>query len=331
MAAVDSFSLLLREVGRSCSSYMEMLAFIGALYMAKTCLTFANDTYTLIRLHFIPRLVRKADLVKLYGKWAVVTGCTSGVGKAYAKELASHGVNVILISRNKEKLDAVAREIADTYKVETVVIVADFSKGHGIYPVIEKGLKGKEVGILVNNVGVFYDCPDYFTNLTQDKIWEIININIGATTMMTYMLLPEMVERKKGAIVSIASLACCQPTPHMSAYSASKAYVDHFSRALHYEYGSQGIFVQSLLPSFMSTNMTTYSDKLSQKGILVPSGEEYAHHAIATLGISRRTAGYWPHSIMVLLGQHVPEWLWVWAACRIVTYVFRKPTLKRLP
>ncbi|KAJ6666180.1 hypothetical protein lerEdw1_001085 [Lerista edwardsae] len=294
MAAVDSFSLLLREVGRTCSSYMEMLAFIGALYVAKTCLTFANDTYTLIRLHFIPKLVRRADLIKLYGKWAVVTGCTSGIGKSYAKELASRGVNVILISWNKEQLDAVAREIADAYKVETVAIVADFRKGREIYPVIEKGLMGKEIGILVNNVSVFYDRPDYFTNLTQDKIWEIVNINIGATTMMTHILLPEMVERRKGAIVNIASLSCCQPTPLMSAYSASKAYVDHFSRALYYEYAPQGIFVQSLLPSFLSTNTT-------KKGILVPSGEEYAQHAIATLGISRRTAGYWPHSVEVKL------------------------------
>lgn len=151
-----------------------------------------------------------------------VAGCTAGIGKSYANELASRGVNVILISWNKEQLDAVARDIADTYKVETVVIVADFRKGREIYPVIEKGLMGKEIGILVNNVSVFYDRPDYFTNLTQDKIWEIVNINIGATTMMTHILLPEMVDRRKGAIVNIASLSCCQPTPLMSAYSASK-------------------------------------------------------------------------------------------------------------
>lgn len=77
--------------------------------------------------------------------------------------------------------------------------------------------------------------------------------------------------------------------------------MDHFSRALYYEYAPQGIFVQSLLPSFLSTNMTKCGDKMSKNGILVPSGEEYAHHAIATLGISRRTAGYWPHSVEVKL------------------------------
>lgn len=329
MAAVDSFSLLLREVCRSCGSYVEMLAFIGALYMAKTSFTFANDTYTLIRLHFIPRLVRRADLVKQYGTWAVVTGSTSEVGMTYAKELASRGVNVILISRNEEEMDALAREIADTFTVETVVIVADFSKGRDIYPVIERALEGKEIGILVNNVSEFYDQPDYFTNLTEDKIWEIININIGATTMMTYMVLPEMVERRKGAIVNIASLSCCHPTPLLSAYSASKAYVDYFSRALHYEYGHYGVFVQSLLPSFMSPKMIKHSKKPQKCGILFPSGEDYAHHAIATLGISRRTGGYWPHSIMIILSQYIPEWLWVWGTYRIVSYFYKQPILKR--
>lgn len=74
MAAVDSFSLLFREIGRACNCYVETLALIGAFYTAKTCFAFVNDTYTLIRLHFIPRLISRTDLVKLYGKWAVVTG-----------------------------------------------------------------------------------------------------------------------------------------------------------------------------------------------------------------------------------------------------------------
>lgn len=84
MAAVDSFSLLLREIGQTCNSYTETLALIGALYTAKMCFTFVNDTYTLIRLHFIPRLVRRADLVKLYGKWAVVTGKRHKNGRIYS-------------------------------------------------------------------------------------------------------------------------------------------------------------------------------------------------------------------------------------------------------
>nr|XP_056718563.1 inactive hydroxysteroid dehydrogenase-like protein 1 [Euleptes europaea] len=328
MAAVDSFSLLLREIGRSCNCYMETLALIGALYTAKTCFTVVNDTYTLIRLHFIPRLVRRADLVKLYGEWAVVTGGTSGIGKYYAKELASRKVNIILISRNQEKLEALAKEIADTYKVETAVVVADFSEGREIYPAIERALAGKEIGILVNNVCVFYTHPDYFTNLTQDKIWELINVNIGSANMMVHMVLPGMVQRKKGAIVNVSSMSCCQPTPLMTAYSASKAYLDHFSRALYYEYAPQGIFVQSLIPFFIS-NLTTYSKHLSKKSFLVPSAEEYARHAVTTLGISRRTTGYWLHTVQFLLGQYLPEWLWVWGTYRMNNSLRLEATLQR--
>lgn len=328
MAAVDSFSLLLREIGRTCNCYMETLALIGALYTAKMCITFVNDTYTLIRLHFIPRLVRKADLVKLYGQWAVVTGGTSGIGKYYAKELASRKVNIILVSQNQEKLEALAREIADTYEVETAIIVVDFNKGSEIYPALKNVLEDKEIGILVNNVGVFYTHPDYFANLTWDKIWELINVNIGAATMMVHMVLPGMVERKKGAIVNISSMSCCQPTPLMTAYSASKAYLDHFSRALHYEYASQGIFVQSLIPFFISTNMTKLSKELTQKKFLVPSAEVYAHHAVTTLGISRRTTGYWLHTILFLLGQYTPEWLWAWGTFRMNNTLRLEATLQ---
>lgn len=149
-------------------------------------------------------------------------GGTSGIGKYYAKELASRKVNIILISRNQEKLEALAREIADTYKVETAIIVVDFNKGSEVYPALKKALEDKEIGILVNNVGVFYTHPDYFTNLTSDKIWELINVNIGAANMMVHMVLPGMVQRKKGAIVNISSLSCLQPTPLITAYSASK-------------------------------------------------------------------------------------------------------------
>ncbi|XP_062997570.1 inactive hydroxysteroid dehydrogenase-like protein 1 [Elgaria multicarinata webbii] len=324
MAAVDSFSLLLRELGRSCNCYIETLAFIGAFYTVKTCFNVLNGTYTLIRLHFIPRLVSRADLVKLYGKWAIVTGCTSGVGKSYAKELASRGVNIVLISLDKAKMEALAKEIADSYRVETAVIVADFSKGRGAYPAIEKALAGKEIGILVNNAGVFYACPDYFTNLTEDKVWDLINVNIGAVNMMVHMVLPGMVQRKKGAIINVSSVFCCQPTPKITAYSASKAYLDHFSRALHYEYAPQGIFVQSLIPFYISTDVTKFSDAPSKSSYFAPSADEFAHHAITTLGISRRTTGYWPHSIMLMFGQYLPDWLWARGLNRIFSSFHEK-------
>uniref|UniRef100_A0A8C8R880 Hydroxysteroid dehydrogenase like 1 n=1 Tax=Pelusios castaneus TaxID=367368 RepID=A0A8C8R880_9SAUR len=327
MAAVDSFYLLYREIGRSCSCYVEALALVGAWYMARKCFTLVCDSYSLIRLHFIPKLVSRTDFVKQYGRWAVVTGSTSGIGKAYAEELASHGVNIILISRNKEKLEAVAKDIAETYKVETVVVVADFSKGREIYSSIKEALRDKDIGILVNNVGVFYAYPEYFSRLSEDKIWEIVNVNIAAANMMVHIVLPGMVERKRGAIVNVSSASCCKPTPQVAAYSASKAYLDHFSRALHYEYASKGIFIQSLTPFFVSTNMVQFAHRIvSNKFFLVPSAKIYARHALSTLGISKRTTGYWLHSIQFLLAQYTPEWLWVWGS-QIINSALRREAL----
>ncbi|NWH56128.1 HSDL1 protein, partial [Geococcyx californianus] len=314
MAAVDRFHLLYREISRSCGVYIEALAIVGAWYTVRKCASLAIDTYSMLRLHLIPKLGGEIDLVKQYGKWAVVTGSTDGIGKAYAEELAKRGVNIILISRNKEKLEAVSKSISETYKVETVFIVADFSKGRETYPAIKEALKDREIGILVNNVGIFYPYPDYFTNLSEDTLWDMINVNIASANMMTHIVLPGMVEKKKGAIVNVSSASCCQPTPMLTTYGASKTYLDYFSRALQYEYSSKGIVVQSLTPFVIATKMAAFSRVTSRRSFLFPSAEEYASHAVSTLGLSTRTTGYWKHAMMFTLGERLPEWIWAWFA-----------------
>nr|XP_014335898.1 PREDICTED: inactive hydroxysteroid dehydrogenase-like protein 1 isoform X2 [Bos mutus] len=272
MAAVDSFYLLYREIARSCNCYIEALALVGAWYTARKSITVVCDFYSLIRLHFIPRLVSRADLIKQYGRWAVVSGATDGIGRAYAEELASRGLNIVLISRSQEKLQM------------------------------------------------------YFTQVSEDTLWDIVNVNIAAASLMVHIVLPGMVERKKGAIVTISSGSCCKPTPQLAAFSASKAYLDHFSRALQYEYASKGIFVQSLIPFYVATNVATPGSFLHKCPWLVPSPKVYAHHAVSTLGISKRTTGYWSHSIQFLFAQYMPEWLWVWGA-NILNRSLRKEAL----
>ncbi|NWT59830.1 HSDL1 protein, partial [Erythrocercus mccallii] len=326
MAAVDRFSLLYREISRSCSFYIEALAVVGAWYTVRKCVSLALNTYSAVRLHVLPRLSGDTDLVKKYGKWAVVTGSTDGIGKAYAEELAKHGVNVILVSRNKEKLEAVSRSISETYKVETDFIVADFSRGRELYPAIKEALKDREIGILVNNVGIFYAHTDYFTNLSEDMLWDLIHVNIASATMMTHIVLPGMVKRKKGAIVNFSSALCCQPTPMSTVYGASKSYLDYFSRALHYEYASKGIFIQSLMPFVTTTKMLAFSSIISRRSILFPNAEEYASYAVSTLGLSIRTTGYWKHAIQVTLGECLPEWMWVQVAL-FVSRILRKQAL----
>ncbi|XP_040185057.1 inactive hydroxysteroid dehydrogenase-like protein 1 isoform X2 [Rana temporaria] len=299
------------------SSHMEILAVVGVCFFMWHMFSLLHFLYSMIQQYAIPCFLSRTKHIRQYGEWAIVTGATSGIGKAYAEELASHGMNIILVSRNPEKLKKVSEDIAATYKVKTRFVVADFSLGREVYPHIKEALRNVEVGILVNNAGVLYDYPEITTEVPEEKLWEIINVNIGAAVMMVHIVLPGMVQRKRGAIVNVSSATCMKPTPLMNVYASSKSFMDAFSRALNYEYSSKGIFIQSLVTYFVKTNILQFSTFLKTKPLLVLDAKDYARQAVRTIGISHRTAGHLSHSIQMLLTHWMPEWLWV----DIFTYV----------
>ncbi|XP_053304872.1 inactive hydroxysteroid dehydrogenase-like protein 1 [Spea bombifrons] len=309
MAAVDSFHLLYQEIARSCHHQVEILTVVGACYVSWKGLCLLCDCYNVLRSHINPLLLHRTSLANKYGEWAVVTGATDGIGKAYAEELASRGMNIILISRNREKLQRVSEAIAAKYGVQTSFIEADFSKGREVFPAIRDGLKHVDVGILVNNAGVLYDYPERVTEVPEDKVWEIINVNIAAATMMVHIVVPGMVQRKKGAIVNVACGTCYKSNPQLTIYCASKVYLDRLSRDLHLELSPKGIFVQTLMPLCIATKSMTSCRKLHRFPILAPTPETYARHAVQTLGVSSRTAGYWAHSFQLVVAQWIPRWM----------------------
>lgn len=138
--------------------------------------------------------------------------------------MARMGIDVVLISRSIDKLQKVAKEIEEAFGVNTKVIAIDFTQGVEIYEQIRKEIEGLEIGTLINNVGMAYPYPEYFLDMPNgDKLCQdMIFCNIMSVTMMMRVVMPQMVERKRGVVVNIASIAAVAPTPLMCLYGASK-------------------------------------------------------------------------------------------------------------
>ena len=245
---------------------------------------------------------------KSYGSWAVVTGATDGIGLAMAHEFAKKGLNIVLLSRTKEKLNACAKEISEKCpNIEVKVLAIDFSdiNDPAVRTQISKFLSPLEVGVLVNNVGVSYPFPKYFNELTDSEVEALTVLNVDSTVWMTRIVLDGMMSRKRGAIINIASAAGVLTSPLLAQYGGAKGYVAQFSRALHYELASKGIHVQCQVPLYVTTKLA----KLRNASLTVATPAQYARAALKAIGGGPVVSPYWSHAIQMSLFNTLPEWL----------------------
>lgn len=167
----------------------------------------------------------------------MVTGATDGIGKAMAFEFARKGLNVLIISRKQENLDETSTAIKAKYgTVEVRSVAVDYSTfGSEAQAKVAAAIKDIDIGVLVNNVGISYDFTKYFHELDDARVQQLISLNVESTTYMTRLVLPGMVQRKRGAIVNIGSAAGVAVSPLLAQYGAAKSYIAMFSQALHEE------------------------------------------------------------------------------------------------
>ncbi|EME26777.1 Very-long-chain 3-oxoacyl-CoA reductase 1 [Galdieria sulphuraria] len=237
------------------------------------------------------------------GEWAVVTGASYGIGAAYAVELAKKGLNVILLARSVDKLQHVAQQV-ESKGAKSLVISFDFaSASTEDWRRLENQLNSLTVSVLVNNVGVNVSLPTAFLEMEEEKMDQILRVNIVATQKMTRIVVPKMVERRKGIVLFLSSGGgVLSPAPYLSCYSGSKAYENALATALAGELESSGIIVQSITPFFVTSEMS----KIRQSSLAVPSAERFARDSLQSVGYEVCSNPYWFHECISIVLSYLP-------------------------
>lgn len=186
-------------------------------------------------------------------QWALVTGASAGLGAEFARQLAARGMHLILVARRTELMAELAQELHTKHGTRCEIISADLSDPAEPKRVLsEIAAKGVTVELLVNNAG--FGVVGEVDQADVERLLQLIRLNVSALMELTYRLLPEMLERGHGVILNVSSLSAFQPVAYMGVYAASKAFVLHFSEALHCELKDRGITVTAVCPGVTRTS-----------------------------------------------------------------------------
>ena len=182
---------------------------------------------------------------------AVVTGATGGVGALYAAGLAQRGYDLLLVGRQRNTLDAVAKAVTQKANVKVEAIVANLAEVNDLARVEARISSDPVITALINSATAVTFSP--LAKLNSQALDETIAVNITALTRLTRAALPGFVARGAGAIVNLASVLAFHPWPEFGVYNASKAYVVSFSQALQGEVAGKGVLVQVVTPPALDT------------------------------------------------------------------------------
>ncbi|HWY52458.1 MAG TPA: SDR family oxidoreductase [Chthoniobacterales bacterium] len=215
--------------------------------------------------------------MKIDGCSALITGASAGIGREFARHLAGRARTLVLVARREERLNELRDELRSRNARLTIhVRLADLCHKSQINELIEWLDQNKiDIDFLINNAGL----GDYGPFATSDpqRDERIIQVNVVALTLLTRRLLPQMIGRKRGAILNVSSSAGFLPIPGMGVYAASKAYVNSFSEALRAELHCTGVTVTTLCPGPVHTE---FGDAAKRPGGQPETGPEFVYVSV---------------------------------------------------
>lgn len=199
-------------------------------------------------------------------KWALVTGASSGIGFAYAEELASRGYQLVIVSNEEQAIREKGDFLSQTYQVEVLSLYRDLAiprAAQELYDTCQE--RGIQIEVLINNAGIFF-----FSETLQAKasiVEKMLYLHVTTPTQLCYLFGQEMKARRHGYILNMSSLSCWLPYPGITLYASTKRYLKSFSRGLRSELLNYGVNVTVLCPGAVATNLYSLSDNLKTLAI----------------------------------------------------------------
>jgi short-subunit dehydrogenase len=223
---------------------------------------------------------------------ALITGGSGGIGFQIARVLGRKGFDLVLVSRKRDALEAAAGQLEGKYGVKVHVFAADLRRPEAPQAIFDfLHHENIPIEVLVNNAG--FGLLGAFADTKLQREMEMIQVNIVALTHLTKLFLPEMIKRKSGRILNVASTAAFQPGPLMAVYYATKAYVLSFSQALAEELRNSGVTVTALCPGPTATEFAS-SANVGKSGLFAAFGiadaDDVARFGVAAMMQGKRVA-----------------------------------------
>lgn len=289
----------------------------GGLFVACRAFTFLRVVLSLFV--FPGKPVRSGNLIPLgylsvadsyklrsfgpKGSWAVVTGASDGLGKEFSLQLARAGFNILLVSRTASKLTVLADEIASKNPgVQTKTLSMDFAQNlDADYAKLKEVVESLDVAVLINNVGKSHGIPTPFALTSEEEMKDIITINCHGTLRVTQLIVPGMIQRRRGLILTMGSFGGLLPTPLLATYSGSKAFLQQWSSALGSELEPYGITVELVQAYLIVSAMS----KIRRASAAIPDPRSFVKAVLSKIGrnggsptYAYSSSPYWSHGVM---------------------------------
>lgn len=281
-----------------------LLQVLGAILLVIAAVNIVRWLWQYI---WLPQQKQGSRLAKRYGhgSWALITGASDGLGKAFVQELAQYGFNLLLVSRTQEKLNRLQTEL-EALGIQARTVCADLSdSSEHTYSRIATAAQDVDLSIVINCVGV--TIHRLYADVPAATVRHLLSLNVNTTAIVTHTTLPlllrhTMTTGRRCALLNVGSIVGRFYWPGTQLYGACKAFIDHLTVPLAYEYRER-LDVLSFQPTVMSTAMATGTEPAA----ITITPQMAAHAALSQLGRCTTSHGHWRHAMLAALFRVLPS------------------------